>query len=299
MKKILVVSHDTGGAEVLSSWVKHHPEYSYTFVLAGPALSIYKKKIPSINIHSEDDLASLVLMHDTVLTSTSWQSQLERKAIAYGRLHKIHTITLLDHWCDYRERFILNNETILPNELWLTDEYALKIAAELFENVKTTLVNNYFYDEIKQMLAVPRSSTLNQDLRLLYICEPIAEYAEKQFGSSMHFNYTEFEALHYFIEEINCASYKNKIDTIKIRPHPSEDPNKYDDFLAKIAAYSVQVSHSSLIDDITWADWIIGCSSMALVYGLLANKRVYTCIPSGAKVFKLPHREILTLPKRI
>ena len=39
-----IVSHDAGGAEILSDWVKHHKGKRYLFSLKGPAVKIFKKK---------------------------------------------------------------------------------------------------------------------------------------------------------------------------------------------------------------------------------------------------------------
>ena len=45
---ILVVSHDAGGAEILSSWLKRKNRNNLFFILKGPALDIFKKKLGNI-----------------------------------------------------------------------------------------------------------------------------------------------------------------------------------------------------------------------------------------------------------
>ena len=39
-----VISHDAGGAEVLSSWIKENPD-NYSLLLGGPAKEIFQKKL--------------------------------------------------------------------------------------------------------------------------------------------------------------------------------------------------------------------------------------------------------------
>ena len=56
---ILIVSHDAGGAEVVSSWVRRHPEYQFEFCLDGPAVEIFKRKIGTIDNQSVNNLNML------------------------------------------------------------------------------------------------------------------------------------------------------------------------------------------------------------------------------------------------
>ena len=43
---ITIVSHDTGGAEILSSWLNNN-NYSVSVVTAGPAEKIFRNKCPN------------------------------------------------------------------------------------------------------------------------------------------------------------------------------------------------------------------------------------------------------------
>jgi hypothetical protein len=48
-----IVSHNAGGAEILSSWVKKNfGKQKFIFSLSGPAIKVFKKKIK--NIHNKD-----------------------------------------------------------------------------------------------------------------------------------------------------------------------------------------------------------------------------------------------------
>ena len=39
-----VASHDVGGAEILSDWIKNQKDKKYFFSIKGPAVKIFKKK---------------------------------------------------------------------------------------------------------------------------------------------------------------------------------------------------------------------------------------------------------------
>jgi len=82
---------------------------------------------------------------------------------------------------------------------------------------------------------------------------------------------------------------------IVIRPHPSEPARKYDGI---VAGYSVPVSFSRgdpLSTEVVSSDCIVGCGSMAMVVGLIAGKRVVSCIPPGGAPCPLPQRDIESL----
>ena len=42
--------------------------------------------------------------------------------------NKIFVISVIDHWINYKKRFFRNNKIFFPDELWVTDNYAYKIA---------------------------------------------------------------------------------------------------------------------------------------------------------------------------
>src|SRR5262245_8268538 len=92
--RILVVCHDAGGAEVVSSWVAHHSQYNYAFIIEGPAADIFSAKLgrvdtlePTLLDHPPDkhDLTSLVDKYNLTLTGSSMDSNLERRAIQFAR----------------------------------------------------------------------------------------------------------------------------------------------------------------------------------------------------------------------
>ncbi|MDH5525511.1 MAG: hypothetical protein OEY01_16195, partial [Desulfobulbaceae bacterium] len=64
-----------------------------------------------------------------------------------------------------------------------------------------------------------------------------------------------------------------------------------------IAAYSDMVQLSTggklLNEEIADSDIIVGCESMALVVGLLAKKKVISCIPLSGYSCRLPQKDIV------
>lgn len=142
---ITVVAHDAGGAEILSSWILRTKE-SFCLVLAGPAIEIFSRKLGNFKNYK---LMDALNVSDWVLTGTSWQSNLEKNAIIESKLLKKKVVSFLDHWVNYKERFFLNDQNVLPDEIWVGDVEAFRIANENFPNSKVLLQENPYFLDIK------------------------------------------------------------------------------------------------------------------------------------------------------
>ena len=82
---ISIISHDAGGAELLSSWVNNNPN-KYNFILDGPAVEIFKRKV---NLNPNIELNKDITDSEYILCGTSWDSNLERLAIKNAKKYNI------------------------------------------------------------------------------------------------------------------------------------------------------------------------------------------------------------------
>jgi hypothetical protein len=284
---VAIVSHDAGGAEILSSWAKLRSE-AFCLVLGGQAKKIFERKLGTIKCLP---LEQAIQTADWILCGTSWQSDLERKAVILARESGKKVISFLDHWVNYTERFISHGNLALPDEIWVGDQYAEKLAKELFPNTLVLLQDNPYFAELKlELEKISRPDETSDQGILLYVCEPIREHALLQHGDERYWGFTEEEALSFFLE--NIAALGNTIKEIRIRPHPSEDPEKYHWSTFNNNMKIVISAKKSLIEEIVSANTIVGCESMAMVVGLLAGKRVISSIPQGGKICGLPQAGI-------
>ena len=90
----------------------------------------------------------------------------------------------LDHWVNYKQRFILNKKLILPNEIWVSDTLAYTIAKETFQNkLKIKKIKNYYFDKAKKYFKLKKKKTSNNNKKnnILYLCEPIDDHYKKIF----------------------------------------------------------------------------------------------------------------------
>ena len=290
---IAVVCHDAGGAQIISSWILHQDE-PYCICVAGPAIEIFRNKLGEFE---NLDLGTALQKCDWVLCGTSWQSELEINALKLAASLEKRTVAFLDHWVCYKERFERDAELTLPHEIWVNDVYAKKIAAAIFTGMKISKKKNYYFEDLKTILA--NDSLLNEGdaehkgKSVLYICEPLSVQALKQYGDARYWGYTEQEALEYFL--LNRDVIDPEINKIALRLHPAESPGKYDNIIASYPGLMKTGGNNSLLNEITESDILVGCESMAMVVGLLAGKRVVSCIPPGGKPSELPHIEIENL----
>ena len=281
-----VVSYDAGGAEIISSYIVRN-KIKALYCLQGPAVNIFNGKIHKIEILSLDDLIN---KSDWLLCGTSWQSDLEWKAIQRAKKANKKVISFIDHWVNYRERFIRNNEECLPDEIWVGDHYAEKIAKDNFLNVKIKLIENPYLLDIKEQLLRLGKSRVESN-SFLYVCEPIREHAYFQHGDERYWGYTEEEALRYFLTNINEISKVKRL--VVIRPHPSEDFNKYDWVFDEFNHKGIKIDNKkTLLGQILESDIVVGCESMAMVVAILAEKEVISSIPTDGRPCVLPHKEI-------
>ncbi len=283
-----IVSHDAGGAEILSSYVRRQG-LACIYVLEGPARKIFERKLGSIEILSLEDA---IRSASSVLCGTSWPSDLEYNAIKLARASGKHSIAFLDHWVNYRERFIRSGETCLPDEIWVGDAVAASMAKEIFQTLPVHQVENpYFQDICQELAAIPKKSLSPSDgISVLYICEPIRTHALQQFGDERHWGYVEEDALRYFLS--NIASLGRQVKRILIRPHPSEPGDKYNWARNEFNLPIIQGGVRTLLEEMVDCDVVVGCESMAMVIGLLAGKRVISSIPPGGRACVLPQKEI-------
>jgi hypothetical protein len=292
-RKILgIVCHDAGGAEIVSSYVRLN-NLEAKYCLEGPAIKVFERKLGGIKNKSLLDVIDSV---DWLLCGTGWQSDLEWNAIQEAKRQKIKTVSFLEHWVNYLGRFNRNGIQILPDEIWVGDIYAQKIAKDTFPDTKVKLLENPYLAEIKILVdkVKPKEKKINQHTAL-FLCENISEHMLLHYGDENYLGYTEHDALQFFID--NMDRIDQNISAVIIRPHPS-DKNPEEKY-AWVKTYLMQKSCNfqfseevSLIQDIIDCDIVVGAETMAMVVGLTSGKRVVSSIPKKGKKCVLPFSQI-------
>ena len=285
--KLAVVCHDAGAANVIFAWLRvaaeQRPQMAeqWQIVLSGPALRLWAEQ-PIAGVSMMSDLA----LHgvQVVLTGTGWASDVEHDARKLAKVRGIHSIAVIDHWVNYPMRFERNGQTVLPDQIVVTDPYAAVEARRCFPTLPIVQWPNYYLQE-----SVKRIRPLQpDDDGILYLLEPIrADWAGTRGG--------EFEALDFFVDNLRYLSNLSSF-TLRLRPHPSDPPGKYDQWIKQHAGLHVQLDDAdSLSEAIGQARWVVGAETFAMVVALAAGRQVVSTLPPWAHRCRLPHEGIIHL----
>jgi hypothetical protein len=287
---VAIISHDAGGAEILASYVSQH-EIACRFVLEGPAVNVFRRRLGAVEICS---LNAGLSACDEILCGTSWQSDLEWRAIEQAQSAGKRAVAFLDHWINYPERFLRNGVQHLPDELWVGDVETERLARENFPNLPIRLEPNPYFIDIRRQIAeldARKDPSPGQGKAVLYVSENISEHGRVVHGNERYLGYTEFDAIEYFLEHIDVLG--EAIERVVIRPHPSDADGKYDHLVSKYSGIIQLSDGKPLVNEVAEADIIVGSQSTAMVVGLWARKKVISCIPPGGPECNLPQEKIL------
>lgn len=311
-KEVLVVSHDAGAAQVVSSFVRNRllgePSSSRAihYCLQGPALGIFRRKLREMNTCGIGLIKKLKPAEGIVLTGRSFVSGLEREAISLAHKNGVRVVTFLDHWDCYEEAFIgpsagaeADNKItpFLPDEVIVGDEYA----GELVKKTRippgiVSFAENEYFKDIKKFFQERAKGSKVSPKSMLFLCEPTGDILKSFYGSDgREWGYNEVEVLKEVLSKTG-AFIKAGFEELIVRPHPSESGDKYSPLISGADTRVIRISLSkepAIEDDIMRSELVIGMESMGLVLAILAGKRAVSYIPKGcAKSCSLPHREL-------
>lgn len=286
MRPLAVACHDAGAANLIAAWLRGWVG-EIRLCMIGPAAELWRRREPGAEMLS---IARALDGAATLLTGTGWASDYEHEARKRAKSLGIHSIAAVDHWANYRERFIRHEELILPDELWVADAYAMVEAQRCFPGMPVReLPNLYLQGVVDEVVAFDPVAPAEKPTRVLYVLEPI----RRDWGASERKDTRsgELQAFEYFLAHLERVGAADA--HIVLRPHPSDPAGKYDDWLARFAGLDLAIDDAApLPRQIAWADWVVGCESFALVAALEAGRIVFSSLPHWAPPCVLPHREL-------
>lgn len=289
-ESLCIVAHDAGSANHIIAWFKHLTNQQTNLIrvcVNGPALSLWLSAFTDSKISNlSDSLSNAKLL----ISGTGWQSNLEHDARKLARCLDIKSVAVIDHWTNYRDRFIRDGEEVLPDEIWVTDEYAKQLAENYFPNLPIVQLPNLYLENIVAEVRLQEDSvTKSPATRLLYVLEPIRQV----WGNGDQLG--EFQALDFFIKNKNLLGFGENL-SIKLRPHPSDPIGKYDQWIKSQENLDVSLDNSrTLAEAIAWSSVVVGCHTYAMIVALAAGRRVICSIPPKVANCVLPQAEILKL----
>ena len=140
--------------------------------MEGPAKIIWERNFPDNKLLP----INRVMDDSNTLLSGTGAGDLENFARFQAKKRNIKNIAVIDHWTDYKGRFIRNEKELLPDLILVSDKYAYKQIKSIFPSTLIIqLPNNYL-----QLEANLVSSTRVREFQIpfeniLIISEPFRE----------------------------------------------------------------------------------------------------------------------------
>ena len=283
---LAVVCHDAGATNLIVSWLKHYSG-AVQCCRRGPAAVLWGRAFPGSRRFSlENALKGAAVL----LTGTSWASDIEHRARKLARTSGMRSIAVVDHWVNYRERFVRGEELVQPTELWVADDEARMEARRCFPRLPIRQLPNLYLEELAQEIAACHPQPARQcPQNILYVLEPIRTHWGHDDRPG------ELQAFEFFMNNLSRIGVADGVQ-IRLRPHPSDASGKYVGWLGHFPRVNIEIDTAgSLAEQIAWADWVVGCESFALVVALHAKRIVISTLPPWASRCRLPHRGLLHL----
>ena len=281
---VAVVCHDAGACNLILPWLQR-PGLQVRAVMQGPALALWRTRFGAAPLCSS--LPQALAGVQLVITGTGWASTLEHDARVLAQRLQLRNAAVVDHWVNYGERFVFDDQQQWPSEFWVTDEEAVKLACQHFPQHRLRCyANRYLQEQVQAIRPLPGGPAGPHTGDVLLVMEP----ARSDWGRGVA---GEWQALDYFMQWRAAAGIPDGT-TVRLRPHPSDAPGKYGDWLARHQGVVLD-RHATLAQAISGARWVVGCESQALVVALAAGRQVFSSLPPWAPACRLPHAGVQRL----
>ena len=224
---------------------------------------------------------------DAVLFSTSLFDTLPLKVAEYAQINNILTISVLDNWSNFKNRFLLGDDKFFlkPDILCVMDDFAFKNSILCgFDSNKVfisghpsfhTLIKDY--SNSSSELSSLRKNTKN----ILFITEPVHQDQGDNSDIATYRGYTEFDVMSDLFDCLNLFFSKYIIE-LNIIPHPRQDINYLSKFVKnqkinfKLDFFPKFKGRSAVFE----SQYIIGMSSILLYEAWLLGKPVLSYQPN-------------------
>tara|TARA_B110000259_G_C13969137_1_gene383967 strand:- start:334 stop:1212 length:879 start_codon:yes stop_codon:yes gene_type:complete len=278
-KSIGIASYDAGGANIINSMIKHFSNHIFLSHTDGPALDIFNAD----NTQREKSEIAFFKKIDLLILGTGG-TDFEKSLLQKAVKKNITTISILDHFVNFSDRFLLKNEITYPHYCFVVDEPALQIAKKELKPYKNIyLCKNYYIEFMKNEL---NNNIKIDSEKVLYILEDIKE----DWGNEPAW-YLAFKNFYY-----NFFKKNPNLKSIIVRPHPKDKLEKY----IELTKYEEVIfdTNISQLDSLNVVKKVIGIESYFLYLAKELGFDVYSSIPTNIRSPRLPKNTYKTISPR-
>jgi len=277
--KITIITNDAGGSEILLNLVLNEIdnfEFEIFTLKNSPASKLCTKyNLKNVNFNDLKELRILIIKSNPmyIIYGTGWQINFSSLVFDLSKEYNIKSIALLDHWTNYKQRFVNN---CIPKNIFVTDLNAKKLARNYFPDKNIIQIDNYY------LTSLIKKYKHTDNKYILFISEPTTTVAKKYFGKESAYGFTEYEVLEEILE---------KFDNILIRLHPSDEKNKYDYLVKKYFNKDIEIISSyseGLVDTLSNSNLVIGFDGMALYISYILGIKTVSYMPNNKRKLSIP-----------
>jgi hypothetical protein len=286
--RIFAIAHDTGGAQLVAALLKAEAQQFHWLpgvFHSSPAERIFAR-LPELShsllyLDNEPVVALLENTRPDVLLTATSGTKMELPFIRAARELGIPSVSLLDHWINYRERFDYpapdwtNN---IPDVVAVGDAVALDIARELGFPRVLPLKNYYLIDMLQRYRDLPPASDDNTSLLLLSQVVPFDPQRTTGVQQAVVAPY-EWQILHDILVNFDKLARFLDIEKVVVRKHPAMHGLLYHDLAERFPNVPLEIespTSKELGASLRTAKLVLGRSSMALFTATALGKETYS-----------------------
>ena len=270
-----IIAVCAGAAQHLSLLAQSNSN-QYLYCLEGSAVKVFSDNGIKVEMIP---LPKLIEKSNEILVGRCWESNLGLIAIKAAKQKSIKVSVTLDHWNFSEQEFDLGGEIILPDQFIVFDQFAYLEAKRIFPYVNVVCYPNLYLNKMKSNFENLKLNFVPQNNQILYLAEPIDSHNKLNsiFKRDEVTNFSELEAFKFFLANIDKIC--QNIESIKVRPHPSQNVNSIIQKFKEID-HRIEVSEEKeLIKDLFNSQYIVGCQTYALVVALFCGKKTFSSMP--------------------
>jgi hypothetical protein len=286
---IAVFAHDAGAAMYIAKLLKMSCTTAIIDIyVSGPAKNIFQKELKSYkgnNLTFKELVKSDFTSYAYILTGSGWSSDFELEGLKLAKEFGVSSITLLDHWTNFRRRLTRGDELFLPDTIWVLDDHAIDLAKDEFRDLKVTItkIGDPIKFEISELVG-----KVNEEKSILYVTEPIGNIGKmNQVKGERIFSEKDF-----FLKFTNIIKGLDLNLKIYIRVHPSESREFYNELIMQSGLNASISKIDDPLVEILKSRYVVGMESIMLAWAINAGKSVYTMLPKGKHRKKIPYKAI-------
>lgn len=298
-----VSARDAGAGNILLPVIRRleaRPGVRLQVVAEGPALQILRKggaaveEVPADSGQRERFLQKRweEAVPDALLLGTSWGPSIEKELLRIGQERGVPTLSVVDHWCNYRERFTESNGGVrFPNRISLMDEIALEQAVA--EGLPREILKIGGQPHLQSLAARAQDPELLAQARqlrgtwmdgapaelILFASEPFSD--DFRPGTSHDRGYTEIDVLEGLAQALQFVEKQGgRPLKLVVKLHPKEDRDRFRPGPLACARGFLLAQAEPPLACLLAADAVVGMTTMLLVEAALLGRPAVSFQPA-------------------